>query len=106
MKKLKKVQLRWKSRVAFLWLFRTSNLQKSMSNNTLISRTILLHFYCCLDRFLEPQIDLIVTTFWLRCENADFVKIRVSPRREHENQGFEGLEINQKSTDNRYNIEM
>ena len=106
MKKLKKVQLLSISRVAFLWLFRTSNLQKSMSNNNVISRTILLHFYCCLDRFLEPQIDLIFTTFWLRCENADFVKIRVSPRREHENQGFEGLEIDQKSTENRSKIEV
>ena len=36
--------------------------------------------------------------FWLKFENLDFVKISVSPRREHDFQGFEELKINKKTT--------
>jgi len=33
----------------------------------------------------------------LKSENVDFVKISVSPRREHDFQGFEELKINKKT---------
>ena len=40
-------------------------------------------------RFEGPSFDDCWIDFWLKSENVDFVKISVSPRREHDFQGFE-----------------
>ena len=49
-------------------------------------------------RFESPNFDAFLIYFWLESENVDFVKISVSPRREHDFQGFEELKINKKNT--------
>ena len=49
-------------------------------------------------RFEGPNFDACLIDVWLKSENVDFVKISVSPRREHDFQGFEELKINKKNT--------
>ena len=48
-------------------------------------------------RFEGPGFDDLLIDFWLKSENVNFVKISVSPRREHDFQGFEQLKINKKT---------
>ena len=69
---------------------------------------VLNQFFSILDRFLEvfgrfwEGFGEVFSMFFCSyIEKRDFVKISVSPRREHENQGFELSQNSQKSMTNR-----
>ena len=54
---------------------------------------------------MEPKNDVCWTMFLNNAENCNFVKIMLSPGREHDFEGFERLKIDTKSHKNRLNIE-
>ena len=58
-------------------------------------------FLTMFGRFEGPNFDAFWTYFLLKSKNVDFAKISVSPRREHDFQGFEELKINKKTTKKR-----